>query len=426
MSPHGDFLREKLSSAEDITPLNKPLFIWDNKRGRSPTEYLKKCKVSNEIPFGYDVATWRQKFFNNGVAKLPFPFRTEPEIRSYKPDAPTMVLLFYPRPDQDEARPIHRTDSYIRRIERIADMKQQTIIYVPPELKSTVQSMRDDIYWYVIDDYPTIWDMPNNAYQKENFTTKQPALFTQFDGYTDADGELKPEPRYNRPHHSAVCNAKAFIMYDAVLRNPFGSDRWMYVDAGFLFDDGPKDDTGIVWGDLFRNGLDTDKFKRAISMSRNTGVVMGEYAHTSGCPTLDDDCWVDPRRSWRARQFIAQVYVGNSLGMLNYSTRFMQTVDDMDACGFYTGREELVVAFVALRYPNTVFSVPFFRLPKVLDYPWQFPMKFVFSGVGGRESVPPIVDPIRTLYYNDYAPRRPDMTAEGIYKKPGVEEWTVG
>ncbi|KAI0130613.1 hypothetical protein F4814DRAFT_403060 [Daldinia grandis] len=420
--PQGSSYREKLNNAGDITPLNAPLISWSGQRGRSPTEYLKNYKTSYTIPFGYNVATWRQKFFGGGEMMLPFSFRTEPEVKPSKPHEPTIVLLFYPRPDQDDAKEIHRSASYLRRIDRIARMGEQTIIYVPPELGAAVRGMRGDAYWHIIDDYPTIWDMPNNAYQKENFATKQPALFEQFDGYTDADGSLRPEPRYNRAHHSAVCNAKAFVMYDAVMRNPFGSDDWMYVDAGFLFDDGPQDDEGTPWGDLYRAGLDTEKFERAIHMSRDTGVVMGEYSHRSGCPDAEDECFTNPKRSWRARQFIAQVYVGNSLGMLNYSVRFMQTVDDMDANGFYTGREELVVPFVALRYPNTVFSVPYFRLPPHLDYPWQFPMKFVFSKVGGRESVPPIVDPISTLYCKGYTPRRPSMPAGGIYEDPRMDE----
>ncbi|KAI1471578.1 uncharacterized protein F4812DRAFT_455685 [Daldinia caldariorum] len=412
---------EKLKNIGEITPLSAPLISWGGQRGRSPREYLENYKTSYELPYGYKVATWRQIFFCDGEWKLP-SFRTQPEIKPLRPDAPTIVLLFYPRPDEQDARPVHRSESYLRRIERIANMGEQTIIYVPPELKAAVKAMRDDPHWYVINEYPTIWDMPNNAYQKDNFATRQPALFAQFDGYTEADGDLRPEPRYNRAHHSAVCNAKAFIMYDAIMRNPFGTDYWMYVDAGFLFDDGPKDEEGTPWGELFRAGLDTGKFERAVSVARDAGVVMGEYSHRHGCPDAEDECFVNPRRSWRARQFIAQVYVGNSLGMLNYSVRFMQTVDDMDANGFYTGREELVVPFVALRYPNSVFSVPYFRLPPRLDYPWQFPMKFVFSAVGGPESVPPIVDPIATLYCKGkgYIPRRPNLRAGGIYE--GAEE----
>ncbi|KAI1073820.1 hypothetical protein F5B20DRAFT_565910 [Whalleya microplaca] len=409
---------EKLRHKSYLTPINEPLISWDNVGRTSPQKYLKSYTKSYEKPFGKDVAEWRQRFFGLGE---DVQYRTKPEIAPIYPGAPTMVLVFYPRPDQGDARPIHQSASYLRRIQRIANMGEQTILYIPPELREEVRAMRDDPHWYIIDEYATVWDFPNNSYQRDNFENKQPAIFNEFDGYTDADGDLKPEPRYNRPHHSAVCNSKAFIMYDAVMRNPFGSDQWMYVDAGFLFDDGPKDKHGVVWGDLFSSGLDKNKFGYAYCLAQEAGIVMGEYPHQYGCPDAEDECWYNPKRSWRGRQFIAQVYVGCSIGMLEYSTRFMQTVDDMDANGFYTGREELVVAFVALRYPNTVRSVPYFRLPAHLDYKWQFPMKFVFSRVGGPESVPPIVDPIRTLYCKDYTPTLEDQPAGGVYKGARLE-----
>ncbi|KAI0837382.1 hypothetical protein F5Y06DRAFT_304762 [Hypoxylon sp. FL0890] len=412
--------REKLKHIQDLTPIDEPLISWSGHRGRSPREYLKPPVV----PYGREVAEWQNALL--GRQEVP-QFRDTPEVPPIRQNAPTMVLIFYPRPDQGDARPIHQSASYLKRIERIAQLGEQTILYVPPELMETIRAMRSDPHWYIVDSYATVWDIPTNDYQRDNFANKQPRLFREFDGCTDADGELRPVDRYNRAHHSAVCNAKAFIMYDAVMRNPFGSDRWMYVDAGFLFDDGPRDSDGMIWGDLIKSGLAEAKIDRAISVSRDTGVVMGEYSHRDGCPDIEDECWSNPRRTWRSRQFIANVYVGNSLGMLNYSARFMQTVDDMDANGFYTGREEFVVAFVALRYPNSVFSIPWFPLPRRLDYRWQFPGKLVFSRVGGPESVPPIVDPIATLYVRDYVPSRQSLAAGGIYVTSPSDyyEWEV-
>lgn len=461
--------REQLLRAppgrRDLTPLDEPIFKFepDRHRARDPRDYLRSYAQSYGHPFSPEIAKWRRDFLSSSpssippssedVESTPPSCRTEPSIPPLRPNAPTIVVLFYPRPDQSDARPIHQSASYLRRIRRIARLDEQTILYVPPSLRSAIEAMRPpgDSHWHVVDDWASIWDMPNNAYQRSNFAVLQPALFSQFDaddnnnnnnnhGVFANAGDLRPEPRYNRPHHSAVCNAKAFVMYDAVMRNPFASTRWMYADAGFLFDDGPRDNgeggNGEPWGELFRaGGLDEAKFDRAISgASGDSGVVMGEYTHrhAGGCPTADDECWTNPDRAWKARQFIAQIYVGSSLGMLNYSVRFMRTVDEMDASGpgggFYVGREELVVPFVALRYPNSVFSVPFFRMPAHLDYPWQFPMKLVFSRVGGPESVPPIVDPLATLYCKDgggaggadgesyYMPRRPALEAGGIYE----------
>ncbi|KAI1089970.1 hypothetical protein F5B19DRAFT_352552 [Rostrohypoxylon terebratum] len=405
---HASSYKEKLEHVQYLTPIDEPLISWDGRRGRSPREYLEPPVV----PYGIDVAEWQHELSGEQGA---LQFRSTPEVPPIRKDAPTMVLIFYPRPDEGDAKPIHQSPSYLKRIERIAQMGEQTMLYVPPELAETIRAMRSDPHWYIVDSYPTVWDIPTNNYQRDNFANKQPRLFAEFDGYSDEDGELKPVDRYNRAHHSAVCNAKAFIMYDAIMRNPFGCDRWMYVDAGFLFDDGPKDSDGMIWGDLIKSGLDDAKFDRATSISGNTGVVMGEYSCRDGCPDIYDECWTNPRRTWRSRQFIANVYVGNSLGMLNYSVRFMQTVDDMDANGFYNGREEFVVAFVVLRYPNSLFSIPWFPLPQRLDYRWQFPGKLVFSRVGGPESVPPIVDPIERLYVHDYVPDRPSLPAGGIY-----------
>ncbi|KAI0181709.1 hypothetical protein GGR52DRAFT_584199 [Hypoxylon sp. FL1284] len=412
--------KEKLKCVRDLTPIDEPLISWHGHRGRSPREYLKPPVV----PYGLEAAEWQNAL--DGKQEVPH-FRSTPEIPPIRKNAPTVVLIFYPRPDQNDARPIHKSSSYLKRIERIAQMGEQTILYVPPELTETIRAMRSDPHWYIVDSYSTVWDIPTNDYQRDNFANKQPRLFREFDYYEDADGELRPVERYNRAHHSAVCNAKAFVMYDAVMRNPFGSDRWMYVDAGFLFDDGPKDADGVAWGHLLKSGLDEAKFDRAIGVSRDTGVVMGEYSHRDGCPDIDNECWSDPKQTWRTRQFIANVYVGSSLGMLNYSVRFMQTVDDMDANGFYTGREEFVVAFVAIRYPNSIFSIPWFPLPDWLDYRWQFPGKLVFSRVGGPESVPPIVDPIATLYVRGYIPSRQSLAAGGIYVTSSRDhhEWEV-
>lgn len=395
-------LRRAPPGRRDITPLDGPIFKFEpgRHRARHPRDYLRSYGQSYGHPFSPEIAQWRRDFLSSSPSSFPTSpedaesappsCRTEPSIPPLRPNAPTIVVLFYPRPDEADARPIHQSASYLRRIRRIARLGEQTILYVPPTLRNAIEAMRPgDSHWHVVDDWTSIWDMPNNAYQRSNFAALQPTLFSQFDA-DDNDsidaGDLRPEPRYNRPHHSAVCNAKAFVMYDAVMRNPFGSTRWMYADAGFLFDDGPRDDsegggTGEPWGELFRaGGLDEAKFDRAIGgASGDSGVVMGEYTHrhAGGCPTADDECWTNPDRAWKARQFIAQIYVGSSLGMLNYSVRFMRTVDEMDASGpgggFYVGREELVVPFVALRYPNSVFSVPFFSPARPFGLPLAVP-----------------------------------------------------
>jgi ketosteroid isomerase-like protein len=55
------------------------------------------------------------------------------------------------------------------------------IIYVPPSISTKIREMRHDQHWYVIDDYASIWDMPNNKHQRHNFTHVQPRLFDDFE-----------------------------------------------------------------------------------------------------------------------------------------------------------------------------------------------------------------------------------------------------
>lgn len=102
--------------------------------------------------------------------------------------------------------------------------------------------------------------------------------------------------------------------------------------------------------------------------------------------------------------------------MLNYSVRFMQTVDDLDANNRYSGREEFVIAFLAARYPNTIFSIPFEQPNAKADERntiINYPFCSCYTTQGGPETVPMIVDPLSTTYYKDYVPRQPNLEATG-------------
>ncbi|ORY55635.1 uncharacterized protein BCR38DRAFT_505848 [Pseudomassariella vexata] len=403
-----------IENLRDLTPIDEPLFAFERKAQRSPKQYLKPT----ERPLSKKVADWQKEFFGLTEAKFEAsPDGTKPEIEPVRPGAPVLVALFYPA--KETRRPVQ---VYLGRIKNLAKMGEQTMIYVPPELSQTVKEMRSDKHWVVIDEYKTVWDFPNNAYQLDNFNHKQRQIFAQFDGYdvnTGKENQWKPNPQYNRAHLSAAFNAKTFISYDAVMRNPFGTDRWMYVDAGYWDEGGPVDAQGIVWGDVIKETLDDDKFDRSISMSRDTGIVMGEYMQSlehGGIKDINHACWKDPKKAWMCHHFIGHCHVGNSLGMLNYSVRYMQTVDDLDANDHYSAREEFVTPWVAIRYPNSVFSIPWVRTPG-LRIKWEYPMKLAYTTYGGKETVPPIVDPIETLMCNNYQPRRPNIPGGGLYKE---------
>ncbi|KAK7057622.1 hypothetical protein R3P38DRAFT_2842092 [Favolaschia claudopus] len=326
-----------------------------------------------------------------------------------------MVAIFYPDHDKKPRRPLHL---YLDRIQRLAKMMEQTIIYAPPSLAPTLRLMRHDPHWQIIDDYETIWDIPNNSYQKHNFTHVQPTLFRQFNGHSKVKGWY-PDATRDHTIRCAAYNAKAFASYDAIMRNPFGSERWFYVDAGIFDQIGPYDEDGEIWGDVIKSSLSTEKFDRSISISGDSGVVIGEYMQSPayGVKDINHVCWRDPRKAWLCHTFIAHAYVGSSLGMLNYSVRYMATVDAMDANSWYSAREEFVIPWVAIRYPNTVFSIPWLPVPKPLWCQWQYPIKVCYTDIGGSASLPPITDPIATIFCPGYIPRKPNLEGSGLYKR---------
>lgn len=399
-----------LSHHLDITPIDSPLFPLPRKSGISPLDYL----TPHPLPFGQDVAKWQHDTF-----KLPgesMPYREEPLIQPIRADAPTMVAIFYPD-DEPEDQKRRTTENYLERLKRLAALKEQTIIYAPPTIAQQIRELRDDQHWVVIDEYETVWDIPNNRHQKHNFTSVQPELFDKFEKEPDVKG-FEPEPAYNHPHRSAVYNAKAFVSYDAVLRNPFGSERWMYVDAGIYDEFGPIGKDGSIWGDIVAEKLSTAKFDRSIAVTRDSGVVFAEYMQSMayGIKDIKHAGWTDPAKSWMCQHFMAQAYVGSSLGMLNYSIRFMQTVDDMDANGFYVAREECVIPQVAVRYPNTIFAIPWM----ILEWGrWEHPIKGCYTVYGGDDSVPCIVDPLEWMC-DGYKGRTSGLNGQGIYYWP---EW---
>jgi hypothetical protein len=395
----------------DITPIDAPLFPFPAASQPTVASYLPFY----ENTFGLDVASWQNRLFD--LPDHDIQYHIESSIKPSAPNAPTLVAILYPDDDplESQRRPLQ---TYLTRLQRLAKLNTQVIIYVPPSISTKIREMRHDQHWHVIDDYASIWDMPNNKHQRHNFTHVQPRLFDDFERKPGVVG-WEPETVYNHPHRSAVYNAKAFVTYDAVMRNPFGSDRWMYVDAGLFDEHGPVGADGELWSDLTCHQLSPEKFDRSIAVSGSSGVVMAEYMQSLayGVKDINHAAWTDPKKSWMCQHFIAQCHVGSSLGMLNYAVRFMQTVDDMDANGLYTAREEFVVPHVAVRYPNTIFSIPWMD---VKWGQWEHPIKGCFLTYGGPKSVPTIGDPIEGMICKGYMRQesRGHLAGGGLYEWP--------
>lgn len=401
-------------------PLHKPLFAFP-KASPQKIEKLLSPPDPNKAVFA-DVAGWVEDFFSleKGVVKI----QKKPVIQPLKASAPTIISLFYPDPDNNMRRPI---ESYLKRIQYLADLGEQTIIYVPPELEEQVKSMRGDVHWAVITKYKTIWDIPSNKGQYKNFHKTQKKRFSELEG-EQADWKL--DHSYNRGHQMAAYNAKAFVCYDAVIRNSFGSKRWIFMDAGLFTENGPVDTKGVVWGDMMKEQLDPSKFDRSIKLSGDTGVVFGGYRlfgdHGNlpgGIKSINHEWFTDPRRMWKSQHFAAGGFAGNSLGMLNYAVRYMQTFKDMDANNYYVGREEWIIPMVAVRYPNTIFRVPWVPTTNV-GKRQNFPMNTCYSTYGDSRNfkmLPAIDDPVSVIYCREYTPRKPDLDGTGPYKTLDVK-----
>ena len=83
--------------------------------------------------------------------------------------------------------------------------------------------------------------------------------------------------------------------------------------------------------------------------------------------------------------------------MLDLAAQFMATVDAMEANDVYAGREELAFAFLPLRYPGSVYSVPW---AEDEEGGWEFSrfgkLPALDSGLlGGRVQMR---DPVREIF----------------------------
>jgi hypothetical protein len=84
--------------------------------------------------------------------------------------------------------------------------------------------------------------------------------------------------------------------------------------------------------------------------------------------------------------------------MLEFSVKFMQTVDDMDANELYSGREEIVLPFVAARYPHTITGIQPIGAPKSLYYTRFVVLTAIFSNYGRLEMHPLLRDPFDAFF----------------------------
>ncbi|CAJ2508147.1 Uu.00g093330.m01.CDS01 [Anthostomella pinea] len=391
-----------------ITPWNAPLLTWDKKAKRSPRDYLEPAKK----PYGKAVARWQRKFFEQSDIDSS-DGESKPEIDPIRTGAPTLITMIYENPLKESTM-----REYLRRFELLVNIHEQIIVYTSEKLADVIKKMRkeDQDHFIVITKFDSVWDIPNNKGQKENFENIQPKLYKEFDGF----GAFNPLGRIMDMYQSAIYNAKVAVIFDAITQNnKFGSDKWLWADCGLIIVKAEKAAPGTAWGEVLSHFFDDDKFERSIRLTGNSGVVVQEYGagdrpRGADIDSITSDGWTTPRREWKTFRYLAMVWAGSSLGMLEWAVKFMQTFDEMDANGFYVAREEVVMSYTALRYPNTVFSIPYYETntPLQLGFPGRsYPARTAWSAYGGRATAPPINDPLSTVYCPGgvYQPQRPNL-----------------
>ncbi|KAK7912103.1 hypothetical protein PG985_014584 [Apiospora marii] len=400
-----------------ITPIDQPVLAFPKPAKLDARSYMQPHRV----PGSRQVAEWNKEMFlgfgdgsKDYLVSEPLQWREGPSVAEpIRPGAPTIITTFTWEPDDSNgqsqsSRPL---DEYLGRFQKLADTGEMVIFYTNERMRETIAAMRpNDPHWHVITPWESVWDVPNNLHQHENFKRTQPDLFARFQ-------DTGPVPRYNVDRLSAAFNSKAYCIFDGVQRAPFGGrGPFMFYDSGWIVVD--QQDPGFE--EVAAEFIDDAKVARSAAFAGDTGVVVGEYelkqeAEDPEDPTrpgppvdVNHRAFLRPEKSWEALHFLGGSVVGSPLGMLNYAARFMQSVEDMGANGFYVGREELVMSFLAVRYPNTIFSVPAGDAPGMAN-PW--PIRDCHSGRWGPDDVAALVDPVQTLFCRFYEPRRPNLPA---------------
>ncbi|KAK8062280.1 hypothetical protein PG997_014377 [Apiospora hydei] len=399
-----------------ITPLSQPMFPFPKPAKLDPRSYMEPHRE----PGSKAIAEWNKQLFQgfdggskDHLVSGPLQFRKKPSVAPpIRPGAPTIITTFTHEED-GQGRPF---EEYLPRTRKLAETGEMVIFYTNKKMRKIIEDMRpNDPYWHVVTPWDSVWDIPNNRHQRHNFTEVQPELFKKF---------LNPGPvgRYNVPRLSAAYNGKAYCIFDGVQRAPFGAEGpFMFYDAGWF---AVGDERSPGFADIEgANFIDDAKVARAVAFAGDTGVVVGEYEldldrggdgdgaqqQRDGPPfDVNHRCFTDPDCSWKALHFLGSSYVGGALGMLNYAARFMQTVENMDANGRYVGREEFVMSDMAVRYPNTLFSVPAGDTP---GFHREWPIRDCHSARWGPDDLGELVDPVQTLFCRFYQPRRPNLPA---------------
>ncbi|KAL0488387.1 hypothetical protein AKO1_015569 [Acrasis kona] len=289
----------------------------------------------------------------------------------------TIVSIFYPppahskRPEWTTHRPI---EIYMESIRKLANLPVQVVIFVPPNLKDSIERLRPathplKAFWVVLSHFEEIWNVPfvGKNGRKDVFYTQQWDIDIQ---------------RYGNPHLYGVWNSKFYIIAEAVARNLWKSKYFVYADAGIM-----KTDEITEWckpgkvenvmNQMYFRDVATGKLDVPYNATCQDRVVVGMI--TPLTPT-SHSCWNFSRlRPLMTHTFGSNIFFGTAAAMSRYAFAYMTFVEQQmlyheNNGGTFIGREELNMAFmeagaVGNRFRDLVVGVQTWR-EKTTTFRW--------------------------------------------------------
>jgi len=243
----------------------------------------------------------------------------------------TIISLFYPDPGAEVRRPL---EVYLERMERLIHTGRPIIMYTTPDVASEIRSRpnaRTDPYLILIEDYPTVDDIPNIRDHVSNFST------VYKDRFPDETRIKRMWTRnYNRAHNMKTYNAKAWIIRDGIQRNPFQSEIFLFSDAGlFSYPDEPRQE---AWGD-------TEKLEATLASIPRDSIAISQVVRLKDG---NHKCWKDPEWILECHSFAANGFFGYKEGMIRFAEAMFVEFDRMNYSGWYVGREEFIISRMAV------------------------------------------------------------------------------
>ncbi|KAK7995477.1 hypothetical protein PG990_014250 [Apiospora arundinis] len=395
-----------------ITPIDQPVLPFAKPAKLDARSYMTPSRVAGSR----EIAEWNRDMFlgadggsKDHLVSEPLQYRTGdaryPVAPPIRPGASTIITTFSAENGAEDGL-TRALDLYIPRFKLLAATGEMVIFYTNSHLKELIESLRpNDPYWHVVCPWDSVWDIPNNRHQHDNFSHAQPDLFQQF-------MDSGPIPRYNVDRLSAAFNAKAYCIFDGVQRAPFGAEGALCLLRLGL--DHPRrrqvrhDGLQGPGGRLHRR-----RQSGALRRLRGRHGRRGRRVRRLAGPGL-----AAVRRQRGVLPAAGEGVGGAALpGRQRAGLRFghVELRGPVHADGRGHGRQRALRGPRGVRHVLRRHPLPPHRLlgsrraDARLPHPW--PIRDCHSGRWGPDDVAALVDPVQTLFCRFYEPRRPNLPA---------------